>query len=148
MGHEDFGSFSFSGAKDEVALTLLISKQGDVMSWRMASASSSAKKVSIPSGWITSAKNYVLIYQFVIDELEFLQNSTVTRWMDLEDLVAAQKIIVRKEGDEETDRADEFMAKLKPSEGVSLRFTFSAAAQGVGINLDLVTVQVNFFLVY
>ena len=142
MGHEEFGSFVVEGAKDEVAIVLLLSKLGDVMCWRMANSSSAMKKVSIPSGWITSAKGYTLTYQFSLNELDFLQNATVTNWVDLEELVASQRILVRKEGDNDTDKAEEFMTKLKPSEGVSLRFIYSAAAQGAGINLDLVTVQV------
>ena len=100
----------------------------------------------MPSGWLCPVKNYSLTYHFCVKSLDFIANSTVTPWTDLESLILSQKVTVTKEGDKETDKTDEFLNKLKQTNGVSLRFALSAAAQGVSINLELVTVQVSFFV--
>ena len=143
--HEDFDSFRIEGEKFEASIVLMMSDQGDIMSWKCATSGPPPKRTEIYSSDFTRVKGFVVGFEVSVQNLALLPNSTVSSWEDLEDLVAAEVASVYKEDDaNKEDAKEEFLTKLRATPGVSLRFTISAAPQGLGLNLDLVSIQVYF----
>ena len=141
--HEDFDAFRIQGDKTDASVVLMLSDQGDVMAWRFITSGQPPKRTEIFSSDFTRVKGFTICFDVSVQNLALLPNSTVSAWEDLEDLLLADVAQVYKEHDaEKEDAKEEFLTKLRSTPGVSLRFTVSAAPQGLGLNLDLVSIQV------